>query len=248
MEIQVYTAKWCSACSELKTFLNEKGLDYKEMDIDVHVDSASLIFEDLDLSTIPQVFINGNHIGGRDDTIKYINEQHESKPTSPINSDKPYQSLLKTDTEFNKSLANSIKSLQEVCHGIAVEGGWWEKSEEAKEAQRLLDTGGFEEGSSIHKILVKQANEQRNPLELIALIDSETSEALEGVRKDLMDDKLPHRKMEEVEMADTIIRILDYGGGRGLDIGGALVEKLIFNISREDHKPENRQKDGGKKY
>lgn len=249
MEIQVYTAKWCSACSKLKTFLNEKGLDYKEMDIDVHADSASLIFEDLDLSTVPQVFINGNHVGGCDDTIKYINEQHESKPVAPApTGDKPYQHVLKTNTDFQKSLAASIKGLQDVCHGIAVEGGWWEKSQEAKDAQRLLDTNGFEEGSPIHKILVKQANEGRNIAELLCLVHSEISEAMEGIRKNLDDDKLPHRKMLEVELADAIVRILDISGGFGLDVGSALVEKLIFNTTREDHKLENRLKPDGKSF
>jgi hypothetical protein len=51
---------------------------------------------------------------------------------------------------------------------------------------------------------------KRNKGELLALIHSEISEALEGERKDLMDDKLPHRKMAEVELVDAIIRILDY--------------------------------------
>ena len=53
----------------------------------------------------------------------------------------------------------------------------------------------------------------RNNQELLALIISELSEALEGERKNLMDDKLPHRKMAEVEMADALIRLLDYCGG-----------------------------------
>jgi hypothetical protein len=53
----------------------------------------------------------------------------------------------------------------------------------------------------------------RNKGELRALIASELSEALEGERKSLMDDHLPHRKMAEVEMADAVIRILDYAGG-----------------------------------
>lgn len=86
----------------------------------------------------------------------------------------------------------------------------------------------------------------RNAGEMIALIHSEVSEALEGVRKDAMDDHLPHRKSEEVEMADAVIRILDYCGGRGLDLGGALIEKLAFNAQRADHKMENRNKPGGK--
>jgi len=88
----------------------------------------------------------------------------------------------------------------------------------------------------------------RNAGELIALIHSELSEALEGTRKNLMDDKLPHRKMEEVEMADALIRILDYCAGRGLDIGGAYVEKMAYNARRADHSREERLKENGKKF
>lgn len=59
---------------------------------------------------------------------------------------------------------------------------------------------------------------QRNRGELLMLVITELSEAVEGIRKDLMDDKLPHRKMEEVEMADAVIRLLDFAGGFGLDL------------------------------
>lgn len=91
----------------------------------------------------------------------------------------------------------------------------------------------------------------RNKVEFgtrIALIHSEASEALEGHRKDLMDDHLPHRKMAEVELADCVIRIFDLAGEMNFDLGGALIEKLIYNQNRPDHKMENRLKEGGKKY
>lgn len=88
----------------------------------------------------------------------------------------------------------------------------------------------------------------RNKGEMISLIHSEVSEMLEGERKDLMDDKLPHRKMVEVEAADAIIRILDYCGRWNYDVGTALVEKIEFNRNREDFKPENRKKSNGKKF
>ena len=81
----------------------------------------------------------------------------------------------------------------------------------------------------------------------IALIHSEVSEMLEGLRKDKMDDHLTYRTAEEVEAADILIRLFDYIGARDLDIGGAFIEKLTYNASREDHKKENREKEGGKK-
>jgi len=89
---------------------------------------------------------------------------------------------------------------------------------------------------------------ERNKGELLALIHSEISEALEGERKNIMDDKLPHRRMAEVELVDAIIRILDYAGGFGYDLQGAFVEKMAFNASREDHKHSARKEAGGKKF
>ena len=89
---------------------------------------------------------------------------------------------------------------------------------------------------------------ERNVGELIALAHSELSEALEAHRKNLMDDKLPYRRGIEVELADCMIRILDTAGGLGLDIGGALVEKLEFNKTRLDHTAKHRLQDNGKKY
>lgn len=76
----------------------------------------------------------------------------------------------------------------------------------------------------------------------LMLIVSEISEAMEGARKDLMDDHLPHRKMLEVELADAMIRIFDTAGKYNLDLGVAMFEKLKYNLTRADHQPENRQK------
>lgn len=52
----------------------------------------------------------------------------------------------------------------------------------------------------------------RNIGELLMLTVSEIAECMEGERKDLMDDHLPHRKMAEVELADAVIRIADILG------------------------------------
>ena len=54
--------------------------------------------------------------------------------------------------------------------------------------------------------------------------------------------------MVEVELADCVIRIADYCGARGFDLGGAVVEKMEFNAHREDHKIENRRLENGKRF
>lgn len=48
--------------------------------------------------------------------------------------------------------------------------------------------------------------------QVLQLVVTELAEATEGERKDLMDDHLPHRKMGEVELADTLIRLFDLAG------------------------------------
>lgn len=88
----------------------------------------------------------------------------------------------------------------------------------------------------------------RNKGEMLMLIVSEISEAMEGERKGLMDDKLPHLPMPVVELADAVIRICDYAGRWGYDLGGAVIEKLRYNTTRADHQIENRRKEGGKKW
>lgn len=82
----------------------------------------------------------------------------------------------------------------------------------------------------------------------ICLIHSEVSEMMEGARKGLQDDKLPHRKMAEVEAADVLIRLLDLSASQRWDLDGAIAEKRAFNAKRADHKLENRKAAGGKAY
>lgn len=77
----------------------------------------------------------------------------------------------------------------------------------------------------------------RNKGELLMMVITELAEAVEGIRKNLMDDKLPHRKMEEVEMADAKIRLLDFAGGFRLKLYEyQWTSEDIFN--RPDNKAE----------
>lgn len=128
----------------------------------------------------------------------------------------------KTPHEILRMYA-ATRDLLNLCHEMSVRGGWWN---DLKTGERL----------------------ERNKGELLCLIHSEISEAMEGERKGLQDDKLPHRKMAEVELADALVRCGDYGGGFSYDIAGAMIEKIVFNNSRPDHKPENRAAAGGKAF
>ena len=108
------------------------------------------------------------------------------------------------------------------CHNAAVKGGWWHESNGKKK--------------------------DRNVGELLCLIHSEISEAMEGARKGLYDSHLKNKTMMEVELADAIIRIFDLSESKGFNIGETIYEKLEYNRSRADHKIENRMKKGGKKF
>jgi NTP pyrophosphatase (non-canonical NTP hydrolase) len=83
--------------------------------------------------------------------------------------------------------------------------------------------------------------EKRNKGEMIALMHSELSEALEAIRKPGPSEHIPEFSGIEEELADTVIRILDYAYAFGLDLPGAIMAKMKFNANRP-------YKHGGKKF
>lgn len=125
-------------------------------------------------------------------------------------------------TDLEDRALTGLRAAQALAHETATDAGWY----------RDPKTG---------------LPVDRNFGEVVALMHSELSEALEAHRKDLMDDKLPDRSGIEVEFADCIIRILDTAAAMGLDVPGAVIAKNRYNKQRADHSLAARAA-GGKKY
>lgn len=92
--------------------------------------------------------------------------------------------LMHSPLSWGSLAANSITTLCDAFHGDAVAAGW-------------------------HHNIETREPKRRNAGEMLMLAVSELAEAMEGHRKKLTDDKLPHRSMLEVELADYVIRVCD---------------------------------------
>ena len=101
-----------------------------------------------------------------------------------------------------ETLKNAIKELAKEIHTTAKEHGWWDSN--------------------------------RNDCECLMLAVCELSEAVEYKRKGEHEpsDHIKDFTGEEEEIADCIIRLLDYSEHKKLDIAGALIAKMEFNKSR----------------
>jgi len=126
--------------------------------------------------------------------------------------------LHKCDSVFTQT-PKTLTDWSNFCYTRSADAGWWDNLDD-----------------SVTVLAMK-----------IALIHSEVSEALEGLRKSNKDSHLPSRDSVEVELADTLIRIFDLAGRLKLDLHSAVKEKLAYNATRIDHRREVRASTGGKK-
>ncbi|MCB0343066.1 MAG: glutaredoxin 3 [Pseudobdellovibrionaceae bacterium] len=65
--VVIYSADWCPFCVRAKRLLEQKGVKYKEVNVDQHPGERQRIMTQTGMRTIPQIFINDEFIGGYTD-------------------------------------------------------------------------------------------------------------------------------------------------------------------------------------
>jgi glutaredoxin 3 len=66
-KIEMYTTPFCGYCARAKNLLEKKGATYQEMDVMMDEKKRTEMRERAKRSTVPQIFINGQYIGGSDE-------------------------------------------------------------------------------------------------------------------------------------------------------------------------------------
>jgi len=65
-DIEIYTKEWCPYCTRAKVLLRSKGLEFREVDITAGGNLEREMVERAGLRTVPQIFIDGQSVGGYD--------------------------------------------------------------------------------------------------------------------------------------------------------------------------------------
>jgi glutaredoxin 3 len=66
-KIEIYTTPFCGYCSRAKGLLDGKGAAYEEMDVMMDDKKRTEMRARAKRTTVPQIFINGEYIGGSDE-------------------------------------------------------------------------------------------------------------------------------------------------------------------------------------
>lgn len=69
-KVEIYSSANCAYCVAAKNFLKQKGLDYTEIRIDTDPAERDKMLARAQRRTVPQIFIDGQHVGGYDDLTK----------------------------------------------------------------------------------------------------------------------------------------------------------------------------------
>ncbi len=72
-EIIIYSTQVCPFCVAAKNLLNSLNLSYTEIMVDKDPEQRAIMMEKSGRTSVPQIFINGTHVGGFDDLRAKVN-------------------------------------------------------------------------------------------------------------------------------------------------------------------------------
>lgn len=128
--------------------------------------------------------------------------------------------LLANNVEsIASNFRDQINMMALLCHQMSASKGFWDTVKQLNE---------WNEAAIINEVLGNK----------ISLIHSEVSEALEAIRKgdayahEPKSEKTPNHSLLAEELADTVIRIFDLASHCNIDLGMAIVDKVMYNSKR----------------
>lgn len=65
--VEIYTRPFCPYCTRARRLLEARGIDYREIDLHARPDREETMRERSGRSSVPQVFVDGHHVGGSDE-------------------------------------------------------------------------------------------------------------------------------------------------------------------------------------
>ena len=68
-EVIMYSSAVCPYCVAAKNFLKSRGLGYQEVRVDTDPAARALMMERTRRTSVPQIFINGTHVGGYEELV-----------------------------------------------------------------------------------------------------------------------------------------------------------------------------------
>lgn len=67
-KIEIYTSPWCGYCARAKALLDRKGIAYEEIDVTTTPGAREQMITSAEgRRTVPQIFVNGRHLGDSDE-------------------------------------------------------------------------------------------------------------------------------------------------------------------------------------
>ncbi|MFN3965494.1 MAG: glutaredoxin 3 [Silanimonas lenta] len=68
-DVVMYTTAVCPYCVAAKNFLKQRGVEWREVRVDLDPAEREAMVARAGRTSVPQIFINGHHVGGFDDMV-----------------------------------------------------------------------------------------------------------------------------------------------------------------------------------